>query len=105
MNMNAPPLTLKYVHSLDEYIPGTGEIIMDECQLMHIGDGVHRVTELPIISYFVSEQEMDAQTFLEQNIDLIEQEDFNELYRRMPLSIVDDVTKILRECGINPLAR
>lgn len=55
--------------------------------------------------YRIPEIEIDAQTFLEQNIDLIDHEDFNELYRRMPLSIVDNVTKILRECGINPLAR
>lgn len=103
MNMNAPPLTVNYVHSSCEYIPSAGVIIMDECQRLYIGDGVHKITELPIISY-VPEPEIDAQTFLEQNIDLIEHNNFNELYRRMPLSIVGDVTKILRECGINPLA-
>lgn len=99
MNINAQPLTAKYIHSSCEYIPSAGDIIIDECQRMYIGDGVHKITELPIISY-VPEPEINAQTFLEENIELIDSEQFDELFRKTPPPIFDEVLQTLEESGV-----
>ena len=50
------------------------------------------------------ETDLDIKQFLEEHIDLIDQNDFAELYRCWrPRATTGQLTSVLRDCGINPL--
>lgn len=94
-------LQIKHIHSsYTEYIPACGEAILDECKRLRAGDGIHPVCELPIIADYSMHNTSNAQTFLEENIELIDSEQFDELFRKTPLPIFDEVLQTLEESGV-----
>ena len=98
-----PRMILNKTMSNANFYPARGEILIDETGRVKVGDGIHGYQDLPYVGTAGFDIELDAKTFIEQHVDLIEQNKFNDLYRIMPLSLVDEVTSILHDCGIDIL--
>lgn len=98
-----------------KYVPAQGEILVNDQGDCRIGNGVDTWDNLPTISNVTATpgasptalaltiEEM-ASAMIERNIDLIEKEQFDELYQ---LIFIDElgvkITEMLQQAGIDPL--
>ena len=87
--------------SYANFCPDRGAIFMDEHGRVKVGDGIHNYQDLPYVGTADFDIELDAKTFIEQHVDLIEQDRFNELLNRVPPHIYSEVVGMLLDCGID----
>ena len=106
-------LTLKRMPTADiqisDIVPAAGEIIMDATtSKLKIGDGVTTIEDLPwVADLAVVEEESSlsskARMFIENNIELIENSDYDTLYSRIATpALAQEVTRALLKCELNP---
>lgn len=87
------------------HVPVAGEVcLVTDTGTLKIGDGIHSIEELPEISYtsdtkpIITER---AKRIIEENIELIEQNEFNELYDKLFSDVQREVTVALLSAGID----
>lgn len=84
-----------------------GEIIMDATSnKLKIGDGVTAIKDLPWVDYIVKEESSLSRTarmFIENNIELIENNDYDTLYSHIATpALAQEVTRALLKADLNP---
>ena len=106
--------TLKQMPTVDmqisDTVPLAGEIIMDATSnKLKVGDGKTAVKDLPWVDYgidFAKEESSLSRTarmFIENNIDLIENDDYDTLYSRIATpALAQEVTRALLKADLNP---
>ena len=107
-------MTLKRMPTVDmqisDIVPVAGEIIMDATsQKMKIGDGKSHLKDLPWVHYGVdsgkeeSSLSIGARAFIEDHIDLIENNDYDTLYSHIATpALAQEVTRALLKAELNP---
>lgn len=107
-------MTLKRMPTVDmqvsNLVPQAGEIIMDATsQKLKIGDGNTDLKDLPWVEYGIdlakeeSSLSRTARMFIENNIDLIENNDYDTLYSHIATpSLAQEVTRALLKADLNP---
>ena len=105
--------TLKRMPTVDmqisDIVPVAGEIIMDATSnKLKVGDGKTAIKDLPWVDYGVdlAKQESSlshtARMFIENNIDLIENDDYDTLYSRIATpALAQEVTRALLKADLN----
>lgn len=108
MNMS---LTLKRMATvemqLSDFVPDLGELIMDATSnKVKIGDGKTAIKDLPWIDYTIKEDSSLSRTarmFIENNIELIENNDYDTLYSHIATpALAQEVTRALLRADLNP---
>lgn len=107
-------LTVKHMHTFDmqisDIVPLDGEIIMDATtNKVKIGDGKTPIKDLPWYKFDVdstneeSSLSRTARMFIENNIDLIEDNDYDTLYSHIATpALAQEVTRALLKADLNP---
>ena len=107
-------MTLKRMPTVDmqisDVVPIAGEIIMDATSnKLKVGDGKTAVKDLPWVDYSVdlakeeSSLSRTARMFIENNIELIENNDYDTMYSHIATpALAQEVTKALLNAGLNP---
>lgn len=107
-------MTLKRMPTVDmqisDIVPVAGEIIMDATSnKLKIGDGVTAIKDLPWVDYGVdlakeeSSLSRTARMFIENNIELIENNDYDTLYSHIATpALAQEVTRALLKADLNP---
>lgn len=111
--MNAS-VTLKQMPAADmqisDIVPLAGDIIMDvTSNKVKIGDGKSHLKDLPLVTLGVnlsreeSSLSRTARMFIENNIDLIENNDYDTLYSHIATpALAQEVTRALLKADLNP---
>ena len=97
----------QYPYEVDEKrIPYAGELILTADHRCKVGDGIHTYDELPYISSTpVSAIDPDkeaAMMYIRDNLELIDNNKFNEFYDKLPGRLIKIVTATLLEADIDP---
>lgn len=97
---------------ISDLVPVAGEIIMDATtNKLKVGDGKTAIKDLPWVDYGVDSGEEEsslsigARAFLEDHIDLIENNDYDTLYSRIAMAtpaLAQEVTRALLKADLNP---
>lgn len=95
---------------IGDLVPTTGEMIMDTTSnKLKIGDGKTAIKDLPWVDIGLdsaaeeSSLSIGARAFLEDHIELIENNDYDTLYSRIATpSLAQEVTRALLKAGLNP---
>ena len=107
-------MTLKRMSTVDmqvsDIIPVAGEIIIDATSnKVKIGDGKSHLKDLPWVSLSVDSNKEEsslsrtARMFIENNIELIENNDYDTLYSRIATpALAQEVTRALLKADLNP---
>ena len=107
-------MTLKRMPTVDmqisDTVPLAGEIIMDATSnKLKVGDGKTAVKDLPWVDYGVdlakeeSSLSRTARMFIENNIELIENNDYDTLYSHIATpALAQEVTRALLKAELNP---
>ena len=107
-------IMLKRMTTLDmqisDIVPQAGEIIMDvTSQKVKIGDGITAIKDLPWVDLGIdlakeeSSLSIGTKAFLEDHIDLIENNDYDTLYSRIATpALAQEVTRALLKSDLNP---
>lgn len=86
-------------------VPVAGEIcLVTDTGTVKIGDGIHSIEDLPEISCTYDTKPVlteRAKRIIEENIELIEQNEFNELYDKLLPDVQREVTVALLSAGID----
>ena len=105
--------TLKRMPTVDmqisELVPVAGEIIMDATtNKLKVGDGKTAIKDLPWVEYNDSAKEESslsrtARMFIENNIELIENNDYDTLYSHIATpALAQEVTRALLKADLDP---
>lgn len=106
--------TLKRMSPLDmqisDIVPLAGEIIMDvTTNKLKVGDGKTAIQDLPWVDYGndsakeESNLSRTARMFIENNIELIENNDYDTLYSKIATpALAQEVTRALLKADLNP---
>ena len=106
--------TLKRMPTVDmqisDFVPLAGEIIMDATSnKVKIGDGKSHLKDLPWVALGIdlakeeSSLSRTARMFIENNIDLIENNDYDTLYSRIATpALAQEITRALLKADLNP---
>lgn len=107
-------MTLKRMATVDmqisDIVPAAGEIIMDATSnRLKVGDGKTAIKDLPWVDYGVdlakeeSSLSHTARMFIENNIELIENNDYDTLYSHIATpALAQEVTRALLKADLNP---
>lgn len=107
-------MTLKRMTTVDmqisNIVPVVGELIMDTTfSNVKIGDGVTAIKDLPWVDLGLdlAKEELSlsrtARMFIENNIDLIENNDYDTLYSHIATpALAQEVTRALLKADLNP---
>ena len=107
-------MTLKRMPTVDmqisDIVPLNGELIMDATSnKLKVGDGKTAIKDLPWVDYGVdlakeeSSLSRTARMFIENNIELIENNDYDTLYSRIATpALAQEVTRALLKADLNP---
>lgn len=107
-------MTLKRMPTFDmqisDIVPVAGEIIMDATSnKLKIGDGVTAIKDLPWVDFGLdlakeeSSLSRTARMFIENNIELIENNDYDTLYSLIATpALAQEVTRALLKADLNP---
>ena len=107
-------MTLKRMPTVDmqisDIVPVAGEIIMDATSnKLKIGDGVTAIKDLPWVDFGLdlakeeSSLSRTARMFIENNIELIENNDYDTLYSLIATpALAQEVTRALLKADLNP---
>ena len=107
-------VTFKLMTTIDmkisHIVPQNGEIIMDATSSkLKVGDGKTAIKDLPWVDYgldFAKEESSLSRTarmFIENNIDLIENNDYDTLYSHIATpALAQEVTRALLKADLNP---
>lgn len=107
-------MTLKRMPTVDmqisDIVPVAGEIIMDATSnKLKVGDGKTAVKDLPWVDFGVdlakeeSSLSRTARMFIENNIELIENNDYDTLYSHIATpALAQEVTRALLKADLNP---
>ena len=107
-------MTLKRMPTVDmqisDIVPVAGEIIMDATSnKLKVGDGKTAIKDLPWVDYSVdlakeeSSLSRTARMFIENNIELIENNDYDTLYSCIATpALAQEVTRALLKADLNP---
>ena len=107
-------MTLKRMPTADmqisDFVPDAGELIMDATtNKLKIGDGKSHLKDLPWINLGVdlakeeSSLSHTARMFIENNIELIENNDYDTLYSHIATpALAQEVTRALLKADLNP---
>ena len=107
-------MTLKRMPTVDmqisDIVPVAGEIIMDATtNKVKIGDGKSHLKDLPWVDFGVdlakeeSSLSRTARMFIENNIELIENNDYDALYSHIATdALAQEVTRALLKADLNP---
>lgn len=108
------PLIVKTMPTVDmqisDIVPVAGELFMDTTiSKLKVGDGKTAIKDLPWVDYGVdlakeeSSLSRTARLFIENNIDLIEHDDYDTLYSRIATpALAQEVTRALLKADLNP---
>ena len=111
MNMS---VTLKRMPTVDmqisDIVPVAGEIIMDATSnKLKVGDGKHHIKDLPWVDLDIglakeeSSLSRTARMFIENNIELIDNNDYDTLYSHIATpALAQEVTRALLKAELNP---
>ena len=106
--------TLKRMPTVDmqisDIVPLNGELIMDATSnKLKVGDGKTAIKDLPWVDLGIdlakqeSSLSIGTKAFLEDNIDLIENNDYDTLYSRIATdALAQEVTRALLKADLNP---
>ena len=107
-------MTLKRMPTVDmqisDIVPVAGEIIMDATSnKLKVGDGKTAIKDLPWVNPDIglakeeSSLSRTARMFIENNIELIEKNDYDTLYSRIATpALAQEVTRALLKAELNP---
>lgn len=95
---------------ISDIVPQAGEIIMDATSnKVKIGDGKSHLKNLPWVNLSVDSNKEEsnlsrtARMFIENNIDLIDNNDYDTLYSRIATpALAQEVTRALLKADLNP---
>ena len=94
---------------ISDIVPQAGEITMDvTTDKLKVGDGKTAIKDLPWVDYTNSDKEesslsIGTKAFLEDHIDLIENNDYDTLYSRIATpALAQEVTRALLKADLNP---
>ena len=98
-----PTASMQLLHA----VPAAGELIMDAMSnRLKIGDGRTALKDLPWLDYTIKEESslsIGTKAFLEDHIDLIENNDYDTLYSRIATpALAQEVTIALLKADLNP---
>lgn len=107
-------MTFKRMPTVDmqisDLVPITGEIIMDATtNKLKVGDGKTAIKDLPWVDFGIDVAKEDsslsrtARMFIENNIELIENNDYDTLYSHIATpALAQEVTRALLKADLNP---
>ena len=107
-------VTVKQMTTVDmqrsDIVPIVGEIIMDvETNKLKIGDSKTTIKDLPWVYYTIdsakekSSLSLTAKIFIENNIELIDNNDYDTLYSLIATpALAQEITRALLKAGLNP---
>lgn len=95
---------------ISDLVPITGEIIMDATtNKLKVGDGKTAIKDLPWVDFGIDVAKEDsslsrtARMFIENNIELIENNDYDTLYSPIATpALAQEVTRALLKADLNP---
>ena len=98
-----PTASMQLLHD----VPAAGELIMDAMSnRLKIGDGKTALKDLPWLDYSIKKESslsIGTRAFLEDHIDLIENNDYDTLYSRIATpALAQEVTRALLKADLNP---
>ena len=108
-----PSVTFKRMTTFDmqisDIVPVAGELIMDvTSNKLKVGDGTTAIKDLPWVEYNDSAKEESslsrtARMFIENSIELIENNDYDTLYSHIATpALAQEVTRALLKADLNP---
>ena len=107
-------MTLKRMSTVDmqisDIVPLAGELIMDATSnKLKVGDGKRPIKDLPWVDLDIDSAKEEsslsrtARMFIENNIELIEKNDYDTLYSRIATpALAQEVTRALLKAELNP---
>ena len=95
---------------ISELVPVAGELIMDATSnKLKVGDGKTAIKDLPWVDYTIDSAKEEstlsrtARMFIENNIELIENNDYDTLYSHIATpALAQEVTRALLKADLNP---